>query len=59
MLRGARQVGKSWLAQSFGQEFEHYIEINFEKDKRVSALFIEHIDIPELLKKLHIYTNKP
>ncbi len=45
LLRGARQVGKSWLVQSFGQEFEYFIEINFEKDKRAGALFTEHIDI--------------
>lgn len=59
LLRGARQVGKSWLIETFGQEFDHYIEINFEKNKRALALFTEHIDIPELLKRLHVYTNKP
>lgn len=58
LLRGARQVGKSWLVASFGQEFDDYIEINFEKDKRVAALFTEHINIQELLKNLAIYTGK-
>ncbi len=35
MIRGARQVGKSWLVTIFGKEFEHFIPINFEKDKRI------------------------
>lgn len=59
LMRGARQVGKSWLVQAFGQEFEHFIEINFEKDKRAAALFTEHIDIAELAKKLNVYTGIP
>lgn len=58
ILRGARQVGKSWLIQMFGKEFEHYVEINFEKDKKVHQLFDAHIDIPMLLNKLSLYTNK-
>ncbi len=59
LLRGARQVGKSWLIKAFGSEFDHYIEINFEKDQRAAALFTEHIDIPELMQKLSGYTGKP
>ena len=27
MIHGARQVGKSWLVSTFGQEFEHFISI--------------------------------
>lgn len=45
LIRGARQVGKSWLVNLFGQGFSSYIEVNFEKDKRVHALFPSHISI--------------
>ncbi len=45
LLWGARQVGKSWLADCFGQEFDVYIKINFERDQRAHQLFPEHIDI--------------
>lgn len=32
LIRGARQVGKTWLVREFAREnFEHYIEINFDK----------------------------
>lgn len=33
VIRGARQVGKSYLVRMFGEEcFENFIEINFEQD---------------------------
>lgn len=59
MIRGARQVGKSWLVSTFGQEFDHYISINFEKDKRIHALFPEHIDIQKTLESIQAYTQTP
>lgn len=59
MIRGARQVGKSWLVNIFGREFEHFIPINFEKDKRIHALFPEHIDIDKTLENLQAYTQIP
>jgi predicted AAA+ superfamily ATPase len=31
ILRGARQVGKSTLIRSFGEEFDEYLEFNLEK----------------------------
>lgn len=43
MIRGARQVGKSWLVATFGQEFDLFVTVNFEKDKKVHSLFPEHI----------------
>lgn len=58
MIRGARQVGKSWLVSQFGQDFDHFMSINFEKDKRVHALFPEHIEIRKNSRKsprLHQY----
>lgn len=57
MIRGARQVGKSWLVSQFGQDFDHFMSINFEKDKRVHALFPEHIEIQKTVENLQGYTN--
>ncbi len=59
MIRGARQVGKSWLVNVFGKEFEHFVTINFEKDKRVHSLFPEHIDISKTIETLQAYTQIP
>lgn len=59
MIRGPRQVGKSWLVITFGKEFDHFITINFEKDRRAHALFPAHIDLPKTIEMVQIYTQTP
>jgi len=39
LLRGARQVGKSSAVRQLGKTFEHYIEINLEKQPQLKAIF--------------------
>ena len=40
VLRGARQVGKSYLARAFGSTaFENLVELNFERDPTLASLF--------------------
>ena len=40
ILRGARQVGKTYLVRSFAQsDFKFYLELNFEKEAGLSTLF--------------------
>ena len=40
VIRGARQVGKSYLVAMFAERnFSDFIEINFEKDQGVISLF--------------------
>lgn len=39
LLRGARQVGKSTAVRHLGEQFEYYIEANFEKNAALKALF--------------------
>ena len=50
VLRGARQVGKSYLIREFGNKyFEKYIEINFEKQKHLIPVFASndrHVSYP-------------
>lgn len=59
VIRGARQVGKSWLVKSFGKSFPFYIELNFEKQKTLKTLFQGDIHIAALLEKLQLYLNTP
>lgn len=45
LLRGARQVGKTWIVDQFGQDkFENYIKLDFEKNPGFCELFNEDID---------------
>ena len=40
VLRGARQVGKTYLVRQFASaSFRHFIELNFEADATLSSLF--------------------
>lgn len=58
IIRGCRQVGKSYLVREFAREFDTFIEINFEKEKSAHQYFQGDLNIDQLLEKLSIYKNK-
>ena len=39
LLRGARQVGKTYAVRRLGQSFEHFVEINFEQLEEAVSIF--------------------
>lgn len=39
LLRGARQVGKSTAVRELAKQFDYFLEINFEEQRTVHALF--------------------
>lgn len=39
IIRGARQVGKSYLVRMFAENFENCLEINFERDVDTASIF--------------------
>ena len=46
IIRGARQVGKTWLMKELGrQQYEQVVYINFEKTARLKPVFSEDFDI--------------
>ena len=57
ILKGARQVGKTWILQEFGKEcFEDVLYINFENENNIEDLFEGNIEpkrIIEFLSALH------
>lgn len=44
LLRGARQVGKSTAVRHLGEQFESFVEINFDKQKSFHPLFNGDLD---------------
>jgi predicted AAA+ superfamily ATPase len=52
ILRGARQVGKTSLIREFGNTYDLYIELNFQKDKTLHTLFEKTINPQEILLSL-------
>ena len=58
IIRGARQVGKTWLMKEFGKnEYENVIYINFENKKGLMNLFDVDFDIERILMALYIETG--
>ena len=59
LLRGARQVGKSWAVEHLGESFDHFIEVNFEKRPDMKDVFEKVHDVHELANSLGLLYNKP
>lgn len=57
LIRGCRQVGKSWLIREFAKQFDSFVEINFEKNKLIHPYFSADLNIDTILEKLSIYTH--
>ncbi|MFI3271376.1 MAG: ATP-binding protein [Pseudomonadota bacterium] len=55
IIRGARQVGKTWLMQEFGrQHYAQTVYINFDNDPRMAALFRIDMDCKRILMGLEL-----
>ena len=40
VLRGARQVGKTWLMKEFGKEYyDNFVYFNFDEDEQLKSIF--------------------
>jgi len=59
VIRGARQVGKTWLMEEFGRTaYKNTIYINFDSNRRMEALFDTDLQIDRLLMGLELYAGK-
>ena len=55
IIRGARQVGKTWLMKEFGkQEYQQVAYINFDDNERMNQLFSGDFDIERIIQGLKI-----
>jgi len=57
-IRGARQVGKTWLMKEFGKTaFEQTVYISFDNDHRMRGLFSADLDITRLITGVELYAG--
>ncbi len=59
LLRGARQVGKTYAARVLGQDFDNFLEINFEEEKSVKEFFSGSLNPEGIVRKLSAYYATP
>ena len=59
LLRGARQVGKSWAVEHLAESFDYFIEVNFEKRPDMLEVFERVHDVHDLANNLSMLYNTP
>ena len=58
IIRGARQVGKTWLMKEFGdREYSSVVYINFDNNQRMKALFEGSLEVERLITGLELYAG--
>lgn len=60
LLKGARQIGKTWAMEAFGKEcFEYCVKFDFDRQPELKSIF-QTTKIPErLIKELGLYCDAP
>ena len=59
IIKGARQVGKTWLMKEFGRQcYKKTVYINFDANKEMAVLFKENIEPKRLILGLEIYAKQ-
>jgi uncharacterized protein len=59
LLRGARQVGKTYIVRELAKDFDHYLEVNFEKNADVKHFFDQNLDPVRICTNLSAYYGIP
>ena len=59
IIRGARQVGKSWLMKEFGtREYDDMIYVSFDNNERMANLFEGSMNVERLIAGLELYAGR-
>src|SRR5574344_2263518 len=58
IIRGARQVGKSWLMKEFGEKYYQKVAyVNFDNNEKFCKIFDEDYDIERIILALEVETR--
>ena len=58
VIRGARQVGKTWLMKEFGKTaYQSMVYINFDNNRRMKELFSTDLDTERIIIGLELYSG--
>lgn len=59
LIRGARQVGKTYIVRELATDFNYFLEVNFEKNPDVIHFFEQNLDPDRLCVNLSAYFGIP
>jgi predicted AAA+ superfamily ATPase len=54
LLRGARQVGKTYAVRRLGEQFKFFVEVNFEQLKEAASIFEKDLDPERIILSLSL-----
>lgn len=59
IIRGARQVGKTWLMKEFGKlAFDKTVYISLDNNRRMKDLFSSDLDVGRIVTGLELYSGQ-
>ncbi len=60
LLKGARQIGKTWAMETFGREcFEYCVKFDFDRQPELKSVFQATKSPQQLVKELSLYCDDP
>lgn len=60
LLKGARQIGKTWVMETFGHTcFKHCVKFDFDRQPELKSVFQVTKEPERLLKELALYCTAP
>lgn len=60
LLKGARQIGKTWAMETFGKEcFDYCVKFDFDRQPELKSVFQVSKDPDRILKELSLYCELP
>ncbi len=60
LLKGARQIGKTWAMETFGKEcFKYCVKFDFDRQQELKSVFQTSKDPKRLIKELTLYCDQP
>lgn len=59
IMRGARQVGKTWIAKDFAEKYfgDNWVYVNFEEDEYLQKVFENNFDVERILTTIGLRKN--